>query len=437
MPLIATAFTSCSNEELNNPDGCAPMTVNVTNNIPSRATADIVEETTLPAGAQIGVSVLTEDGAAYGTGYANVLYSTTNGTSWATTNEPQLSATPAKAVAYYPYAEGTAYDNITVTTDAQTDVMYSEWVTGLSNVNANATFQMKHALAAVRLVVKQDGNFPADTKLTSVTLESDAFIASAKLNAATGALTGHTGTATLSHEPDVALTTAGTTLDFITVPGTEAKAITFTATIGEKQYTASTTPANTLAQGKIHTYTLTITSEEMVLSSVKVEEWKTGLSADKIFSKTEKITFSIQGKTYEAIPGMTWGVWLMSSFNTDGFYADNEIYNDLGYPVKNIGCGDKIIAGSTYNIDAPEFEFTINGVTFYAMNGMTWGEWVQSSYNNNTLGQKLLIVNNGYVYHAFYGYPLEMNGILIKSSSLIYENANYVTTTPGSGGSDN
>jgi hypothetical protein len=44
------------------------------------------------------------------------------------------------------------------------------------------------------------------------------------------------------------------------------------------------------------------------------------------------ITFTIQGMgTYEAEEGMTWGEWVASDYNTDGFYISdwNTIYNGV------------------------------------------------------------------------------------------------------------
>ena len=38
-------------------------------------------------------------------------------------------------------------------------------------------------------------------------------------------------------------------------------------------------------------------------------------------STSNLITFTIDGTTYQAEPGMTWGDWVDSSYNTDGYYT--------------------------------------------------------------------------------------------------------------------
>ena len=44
------------------------------------------------------------------------------------------------------------------------------------------------------------------------------------------------------------------------------------------------------------------------------------------------ISFTVNGDAYQAKEGMTWGEWIASEYNTDGFkYEDDCIWNSKGY----------------------------------------------------------------------------------------------------------
>ena len=43
-------------------------------------------------------------------------------------------------------------------------------------------------------------------------------------------------------------------------------------------------------------------------------------------------------------------------------------------------------------------EFTINGDTYQAEEGMTWGEWAESKYNITSMGITAINIWNGHVY---------------------------------------
>ena len=73
------------------------------------------------------------------------------------------------------------------------------------------------------------------------------------------------------------------------------------------------------------------------------------------------ITFSVLGKTYSAISGMTWGEWIVSDYNTDGYYSVPEAEGNfvvdssgryIGSPNSNyyIDDNDVIIASANYGL---------------------------------------------------------------------------------------
>ena len=71
-----------------------------------------------------------------------------------------------------------------------------------------------------------------------------------------------------------------------------------------------------------------------------------------------------------------------------------------------------------------EFSFYVNGIEFYAEDGMTWSEWCSSKYNT-----KQFIDYGSYVFatYPYYGH------IYVSTSSQINPNGNY-TIAQGSGG---
>ena len=65
--------------------------------------------------------------------------------------------------------------------------------------------------------------------------------------------------------------------------------------------------------------------------------------------------------------------------------------------------------------------FTIDGTSYQAEEGMTWGEWVNSSYNNSGLEEYLDIVGNVGVHVE------DSNGTVILLTDKIIANASYKT----------
>ena len=277
--LISLALTtsSCNSLDETVPSSGSPLQVSVTTGtLQSRA---LVTGTTMPTNATMGVTVLAADGGAYSTGtFDNLKYTTTDGSTFSTTTAPSLVSAEAKAAAYYPWADDTDITAVPVTTAAQTDYMYSGWYTGLKDSNPQAKFNMKHALAAVRIGVQKSAGYTPAATLTAVSATSDAFYASATLDAtsSTGTLSGLTGPGAVVENTSLnqALSTSPYTTDFLVVPGTSAQTITFTVTIGGSEYTATTAAVN-LQQGAIHSYTLTLSAEGLAVTNTTVEPWTT------------------------------------------------------------------------------------------------------------------------------------------------------------------
>ena len=77
---------------------------------------------------------------------------------------------------------------------------------------------------------------------------------------------------------------------------------------------------------------------------------------------------------------------------------------------------------------ADTIEFTIDGTTYKAKEGMTWKEWVNSKYNTiGLIEYGMNIINNSHSKHLTY------NNIIVISSDIIDSSKTYILTS-GSGG---
>ena len=277
--LCALTATACT-DTLDEAALPKPLSVDVNaRDITARAP---IHGTALPDASSIGISILAEDGTAYdGVTYANIKY-TASGTApdqtWSTPNIPTLSSTPAKLVAYYPWADGTDYTAVPVETDTQTDYMYSGWLTGLSNVSPKANIVMQHALTAVRVALVK-GDFTADVDVSSVSVKSPAFATAGSLDATTGVLSGLTGTGeAVTVTADFPLTAQATNVEVMAVPDVSVASgvTTVTTQIGNRKYSVSINFTESYKQGYIYTYTLTLNNTGMEMTSVAVTPWQEG-----------------------------------------------------------------------------------------------------------------------------------------------------------------
>lgn len=284
--LTATLFTACNDEEDYVTGGASPIKLAVeTADVHARAP---IFDATLPDAAQIGINVTDADGKAYdGVTYSNVAYVTTgtgSSQTWAPVSGSaiMLSSTPAKLVAYYPYAEGTNLTAIPVETATQTDYMFSGAMTGITNANPEVTITMQHALTAVRVALVK-GSFTGSANVTEVKVKSPAFGTAASLNAETGALADITGQGdAVTIAPNFALAAEATNTDVLLVPDVSVTSgkTNVSVKIGENQYTADIDFTESYKQGYIYTYTLTLNNKGMELMGVDVTPWNTGTSAE-------------------------------------------------------------------------------------------------------------------------------------------------------------
>lgn len=150
----------------------------------------------------------------------------------------------------------------------------------------------------------------------------------------------------------------------------------------------TTTPDN-IKNAKVtglHTDTLTFT--------VNVTGGTSGGGSESGGSTTPTlISFTIDGKSYQAEEGMSWDRWTYSDYNTSGFKTSAiNIVNSSGtmaisYQGTEIKPNDTIMYdryGLQPCIIIPTTStFTIDGTSYEFEEGMTWADWVDSSYNTD------------------------------------------------------
>jgi len=335
LALFSLGLFSCnSTDDAADNTASVPMTVQVSNSLFAGGSRALITDEYITSGS-IGVTLVDGGGVSYdNVTYSNLQYSYSAG-AWTPAGgvtTPLLTATVGKAAAYYPFVADVPVTAVPVTIAEQQDVLYSGWVSDISVAKPEALFHMQHALAAVRVVLKKDASYVPSATATEVTVTSDDFYPTATLDATDGDLTptGEAGATVTSGTGSWAVTTGGTDVDLLVIPGGVAQKITFSATIGGKKYTATTPSAVTLARALIHTYTLTLSAQGMTVGEVSVEPWGSG------------VTGNLTLEPYDPWKNIANGVYAVSAEGTPVTYADaNEsciavalIVNDAPTPQK-------------------------------------------------------------------------------------------------------
>lgn len=235
----------------------------------------------LPAGSSIGVFVTDKSGVTYdGQTLANVKYTGAGEKSsqtWTTESNIMLSNNQANLAAYYPYSEDVTDVKaipVKATSDIQTDYMWATPVSGLYNKKTDAIIYMNHALAAVRLIVKQ-GNGQGSVEVTSVAFSSDGAATEALLDATKGTLSSINGQGTqfVVNETFVPSSTEKS-FDFITVPAGVSAPIIVELTVNGSKMTALGKSV-LLEAGNIYEYTISVDGTNGAsVSRVMMSQWE-------------------------------------------------------------------------------------------------------------------------------------------------------------------
>ena len=215
----------------------------------------------------IGIS-MTGDATA-----TNVEYKTTAGGATATFKPAAAGLTFAEGqtvnfVSYYPYSANATTDLAIDLTNDQTDVLYSNNLTGIKTAKAangaNHVLQFTHKLALVSFTMT---GLPAGTTITLAQLEG--IVTTSSMKIADGTLTN--GTATATQKIQLA---AGTFAPTIVIPATNANAKLVIKLSDGKSY-SYTFPSLALQSGKNHKFNVTLASGAITVDQVngQITDW--------------------------------------------------------------------------------------------------------------------------------------------------------------------
>ena len=216
----------------------------------------------------IGIS-MTGDATA-----TNVEYKTTAGGATATFAPAATGLTFAEGqtvnfVSYYPYSANATTDLAIDLTNAQTDVLYSNNLTGIKTAKdatgANHVLQFTHKLALVSFTMT---GLPAGTTITSAQLEG--IVTTSSMKIADGTLTNGTKTATQKLQ-----LAAGAFAPTIVIPATNANA-KLVITLSDGKSYSYTFPSLALQSGKNHKFNVTLASGAITVDQVngQISDWE-------------------------------------------------------------------------------------------------------------------------------------------------------------------
>ena len=215
----------------------------------------------------IGIS-MTGDATA-----TNVEYKTTAGGATATFAPATTGLTFAEGqtvnfVSYYPYSASATTDLAIDLTNAQTDVLYSNNLTGIKTAKdangANHVLQFKHKLALVSFTM---AGLPAGTTITSAQLEG--IVTTSSMKIADGTLTNGTATATQKLQLK-----NGTFAPTIVIPATNANAKLVIKLSDGKSY-SYTFASLAFQSGKNHKFNVTLASGAITIDEIngQISDW--------------------------------------------------------------------------------------------------------------------------------------------------------------------
>lgn len=260
--LALLALTAC-----NNAPNCKPKSeaMQFGSNIPTLNLR--MANNAFEANDAIGIS-MTGDATA-----TNVEYKTTAGGATATFTPAAAGLTFAEGqtvnfVSYYPYSANATTDLAIDLTNDQTDVLYSNNLTGIKTAKdatgANHVLQFTHKLALVSFTMT---GLPAGTTITSAQLEG--IVTTSSMKIADGTLTN--GTATATQKLQLA---AGTFAPTIVIPATNANA-KLVITLSDGKSYSYTFPSLALQSGKNHKFNVTLASGAITVDQIngQISDW--------------------------------------------------------------------------------------------------------------------------------------------------------------------
>ena len=306
----------------------------------------------------IGIS-MTGDATA-----TNVEYKTTAGGATATFKPAAAGLTFAEGqtvnfVSYYPYSASATTDLAIDLTNAQTDVLYSNNLTGIKTpkdaTGANHVLQFKHKLALVSFTMT---GLPAGTTITSAQLEG--IVTTSSMKIADGTLTNGTKTATQQLQLK-----NGAFAPTIVIPATNANAKLVIKLSDGKSY--SYTFANlALQSGKNHKFNVSFASNALTVDEVngQISDWEV-VDGDDIIVNPDNNGGTEPEPNPNPEPQPTTGKLLFPGADFEDFAAFKGVLNSFGL---GSYCSEATGAGRTGNALKVSGTMAKNGYFFTVEN---------------------------------------------------------------------
>ena len=306
----------------------------------------------------IGIS-MTGDATA-----TNVEYKTTAGGPTATFKPAAAGLTFAEGqtvnfVSYYPYSASATTDLAIDLTNAQTDVLYSNNLTGIKTpkdaTGANHVLQFKHKLALVSFTMT---GLPAGTTITSAQLEG--IVTTSSMKIADGTLTNGTKTATQKLQ-----LAAGAFAPTIVIPAANSNAKLVITLSDGKSY--SYTFANlALQSGKNHKFNVSLASNALTVDEIngQISDWDV-VDGDDIIVNPDDNGGTEPTPDPNPEPQPTTGELLFPGANFEDFAAFTGVLNSFGL---GSYCSEATGAGRTGNALKVSGTMAKNGYFFTVEN---------------------------------------------------------------------
>ena len=306
----------------------------------------------------IGIS-MTGDATA-----TNVEYKTTAGGATATFKPAAAGLTFAEGqtvnfVSYYPYSASATTDLAIDLSNAQTDVLYSNNLTGIKTpkdaTGANHVLQFKHKLALVSFTMT---GLPAGTTIASAQLEG--IVTTSSMKIADGTLTNGTKTATQQLQLK-----NGAFAPTIVIPATNANAKLVIKLSDGKSY--SYTFANlALQSGKNHKFNVSFASNALTVDEVngQISDWEV-VDGDDIIVNPDNNGGTEPEPNPNPEPQPTTGKLLFPGADFEDFAAFKGVLNSFGL---GSYCSEATGAGRTGNALKVSGTMAKNGFFFTVEN---------------------------------------------------------------------
>ena len=261
--LALLALTACNKD--NKSEYLQPEAMQFGSNIPTLNLR--MANNAFEANDAIGIS-MTGDATA-----TNVEYKTTAGGATATFKPAAAGLTFAEGqtvnfVSYYPYSASATTDLAIDLSNAQTDVLYSNNLTGIKTpkdaTGANHVLQFKHKLALVSFTMT---GLPAGTTIASAQLEG--IVTTSSMKIADGTLTNGTKTATQKLQLK-----NGAFAPTIVIPATNANA-KLVITLSDGKSYSYTFASLAFQSGKNHKFNVTLASGALTVDQIngQISDW--------------------------------------------------------------------------------------------------------------------------------------------------------------------